>query len=298
MTLEEFLHSKGVPIAGRNHKHFKSGWVHMCCIFCGDRGYHLGFAETVPVGHCFKCGKHGLTETIAAVVKCTKGQASRYVDQILGSPTLRGQKEEEPELEEIVLPFGKPSYQESRHMHYLEERGYDPYEIEREWNITYIGSIGSYPWSIIIPVNDEEGKLVSWQARDITGKAKAKYRSKKDTNIKRVLYGLDGIKPETKKVIVVEGVTDAWRFGRGCCVATFGQDWSDWQLSTLVRRFETVCVLFDNEPEAVKNSRRLCDSILAMGVFSIGFFGDYGAKDPGSMSQEDADEIKEFLFEE
>ena len=62
---------------------------------------------------------------------------------------------------------------------------------------------------------------------------------------------------------MVEGIFDVWKIGPGA-VATFGIEVSSSQVR-LLSKFEEVFVLFDNEPQALKNARKLRDDLLTLG---------------------------------
>jgi len=286
-TLTDLLRTRGIPMASERHKHYKPGWIHVCCPHCGDSGYHLGFAEGVPVGRCFKCGRQNLGETLRLLLNCTRREASDLVDSVCGgvSPT-RIREEGESELEEVALPSGRGKIT-PRHWNYLAERGFDPEAVTRLWQAEYTGPLGKYPWAIIVPIQDEFGRTVSWQARDITGKARAKYRTCPGSDVKRVLYGLDKMDPDRRKVIVTEGVTDVWRLGVNKSVATFGQDWSRDQFILLVKRFDEVITMFDSEAPAQRKAEELCDAVIAMGKEAFNY--EIGEGDPGELDQTEAD---------
>lgn len=64
--------------------------------------------------------------------------------------------------------------------------------------------------------------------------------------------------------IVVEGVTDVWRLGPGA-VATFGIKFRPAQVAMLARHFKTIHVLFDPEPAAQAQARKLATDISRLG---------------------------------
>ncbi len=64
------------------------------------------------------------------------------------------------------------------------------------------------------------------------------------------------------KVIVVEGVTDVWRLGKGKAVATFGINFTQRQLNILVKRkFKKIGILFDNGQQAQEQADELKESL-------------------------------------
>lgn len=298
MNLTQLLESKGIPVAGPGQKHFKSGWVHLNCPWCDDNKFHLGFS-TAPVGRCFKCGRHGLTDTLKLLLRCTWNEARELSQTVCSAAPRRIEVPEVTTKTAVKLPAGSgPLLQ--RHQDYLQGRGFDPNEIEALWGVQGIGAVGDRPWSVVIPIFDEKGELATWQARDITGKGRSRYETCRIENggadPKTLLYGLNLIRPESKLVIVTEGPIDTWRMGAGWAVATLGMDWSRTQLLTLAKRFETVAILFDNEPAAMAKGHELRDALFALGCEAIqGDLRDHGKKDAAELTNDEAEAIRQSL---
>ncbi|MHA1590935.1 MAG: hypothetical protein ACTSUP_00360, partial [Candidatus Heimdallarchaeaceae archaeon] len=83
-----------------------------------------------------------------------------------------------------------------------------------------ICEVGHYMHRMIIPIY-YGGVLVSYQAADLTGRAKVKYDTAPG-NINNYLYNYDKI---DKRMILVEGILDAWRMETNVC-AIFGSSLS------------------------------------------------------------------------
>jgi hypothetical protein len=261
----------------------------------------LGFAEGIPVGRCFKCGRQGLADTLRLVFRCSWSKAKTYSQQVC-SAFVPAQKEEvvTGELPEVKLPFHDTVATHlipRQHFDYLANRDFDPYLIRQEWDLHFSLAVGEYPWSIIIPVHDENGRLVSWQSRDISTLRKQRYINLPGANQKKILYSLNRVPKEQQEVIVVEGVTDAWRMGAGTAVATFGMDWSRWQLMKLVERFCKVWVMPDNETGAITKGGELVDNLQALGTdaYLFPWWNVFAADDPGTLANTDVEKIKESL---
>ena len=309
ITLEEVLRGYGVNVSPPGHKHTKDGWTHVCCPFCRppDTGFHLGFADGVPVGRCFKCGRQNLGRAIMLLTGCTWLESKRYVDGIVGELVVVevDQKEESTDPDEplpsIELPHEAVRMREicRRHNAYLKERGFNPADVSTCWDLHATGTIGDHPWSIVIPVWDQRGNLVAWQARDITGTSDAKYRNPFGSVVRRVLYGLNKFTEDTRACIVCEGAFDVWRFGPGVAVHTFGQDFSVHQTMLLADRFDEVYVVYDPEPPAQKMADLLAGSLAALGTQAraIDVSEHFGLeKDPGDMTQPEANYVKAMLL--
>jgi DNA primase len=182
------------------------------------------------------------------------------------------------------------------HLRYLERRGFDSDLIEREWGVlgtgpcAYLDGI-DYRFRLLIPVV-WDGREVSFQARDVTGRSDLRYAScpvdREVRHHKHILYGRQERWGRTG--IVVEGVTDAWRFGPVAC-ATFGIAYTTEQVRLIARAFERVAIVFDAERQAQERARRLAAQLHQLGnerpvVVSLG-----EGVDPGSMGQDDADHL-------
>ena len=89
-------------------------------------------------------------------------------------------------------------------------------------------------------------------------------------------------------VVVVEGITDAWRLGPGA-VATFGIQFTLMQV-ILLRQFESKYIMFDSaDPQAIKQAEKLAD-------YLSGFPGhveiiETHCGDPAELTQKEADAL-------
>ena len=144
-----------------------------------------------------------------------------------------------------------------------------------------------YANRLFIPIlwDDRE---VSFQTRDMTGKARVKYKAClpafEAVHHKHIVYG----RPDrwTKTGIAVEGVTDAWRLGPQA-FAVFGIEYKAEQVNLIRRLFDRVVIVFDSEPQAQRQARKLALSLAAAGtetqVLTLG-----PGLDPGAMAADDA----------
>jgi len=77
-----------------------------------------------------------------------------------------------------------------------------------DYGARYTPSVGSMANRMILPIQDDDGRLVAWQARDMTGMAKAKYLS--EGPMADCLYWSAETRPPWR-IYLVEGVLDCWR---------------------------------------------------------------------------------------
>lgn len=121
---------------------------------------------------------------------------------------------------------------------YLVSRGFDPAELAADWQVGFVdGESSAMPdpaGRIFVPVlgvrSDAAGDTtvaLGWQARSVPGIEAAvapgeKYLTMRGLAVARVLYGLPAAAAAGGPVVLVEGVTDAWRYGPGA-LALFGK---------------------------------------------------------------------------
>lgn len=70
----------------------------------------------------------------------------------------------------------------------------------------YIGVVGRYSGRFVVPIY-YQGKVVAYQARDMSGRAKAKYLTEGDVSY--FLYNLDSV-DQKHPVAITEGIFDTW----------------------------------------------------------------------------------------
>ncbi|MCP4475428.1 MAG: hypothetical protein GY821_12850 [Gammaproteobacteria bacterium] len=289
------------------------GWVNINCPFCSDISEHLGFNLKNGKISCWRCGPSNLRSVIEETSYLTSIPVDVLIKkyQIKNSHeinlSLRKNEERKQDVEiklnthataafhqidfslnPMRFPHNMDWWKNSAFVNYLEKRKFDWEQIQKDWNIWIGGFIGKFKWRIIMPVYFNN-KLVSYVGRDITNKQKPKYLNLGGTNIKNYLYGYDFCK-EKESVIVVEGILDAWRLGKGNAVATFGTQITAKQL-LLLKQFKKVGVLFDCEKEAMNKAKQIVETLKALGVDAILIQLPPDVKDPAELSIDQANKI-------
>ena len=288
-----YFKSYGISFITEGTKHCQDGWVQISCPFCiGNPGYHLGFNLSGSYFNCWRCGFHSNLE----VIKLTAGVNWTNAKEILNEFEIYHSgikyKKKIASAEKLILPKGN-SPLNKKYALYLKRRRFNPYYVIKNFKVSKTKNLGSYKHRLIIPIYFNN-ILVSFQGRDITNKSKLKYKACKIENEvihhKNILYGLDLAKD--KKVILVEGVTDVWRLGAGS-VASFGIKMKQSQLCLLAERFEKIFIMFDDDPEARKQSEKIGYdlNIFGLDVEIIHIKGD-----PGDLDQRKALKIKKKLL--
>lgn len=281
--------------SGKNVRNSPPGWVNVQCRLCNDPSNHGQFSPPGWPGapyQCWKCGGHSLESVIQAIEGIGYLAACKRVRQYTTDlripirairPRLPGK---------LQLPLGTHRMQ-PQHREYLRKRRFDPEELERRYNLLGTGPAGHLPHRIVVPVF-HRGRMASWTARDITGKAELRYISashdKEEIAHKNILYNLDNCRG--RAVIAVEGITDVWRLGDGCC-ATFGTKVRPAQVR-LLAEYARVFLLFDGEAQAQAQARKLCRMLSGVGVEAENILLDGG--DPGDMDAGEAQKLKQELL--
>jgi DNA primase len=175
---------------------------------------------------------------------------------------------------------------------YLASRGFDPGRLEQEWDLQGTGPISSldgkdYRFRIIVPIYWGDNP-VSFQGRYITDRHQLRYKAcpkdRETIHHKWILYGDQRYWSDTG--IIVEGITDVWRFGPMAC-ATFGIEFTNYQVSVIGKTFDRIFIVFDDDLQAKKQARKLKRELLRYYRYpQIEIVSIPG--DPGGMDQSDA----------
>ena len=295
LNLRKLLDDRGVEYTEGNN-----GWLNMPCIICykGDGVNGLGWSGTVF--SCFRCGRLPRWETLAGLLGVDVQNARRIASGYEGDGDMPSRSSNAPQgrlrrSTKLKMPYGLGPLQ-SRHREYLQQRGFDPSKLAKEWDLRATGPLGKYSHRIVIPIH-YDGDVVCWQARDITGKAKAKYLTCPDEDaiytVKETLYGLDYCVGDT--VVITEGPTKVWRLGPGA-VATFGTAVTVHQL-LLLKRFKRRIVLFDDDDAGCEGADILAAHLSSLfgGTNEIMFCQD--TPDIGDISDSRAKKLMEQLLQ-
>lgn len=294
MDIERLLYDYNVPFVTGGHKHARQGWMNTACPHCvgsGQSGYHLGWNLNEGYWSCYRCGWHSPVKTISKLIGLSIPRTQEVI-QDYGTAVYK--RIERKGKKEFILPTFTRALTDD-HKKYLRSRGFNPDKIEKHWkvqsthNLSKIDNI-KYPYRILIPYF-WNGEMVSFDARDTTGKQGNKYQAcPKERELvehKKILYGNQEAWEDTG--IIVEGTTDVWAIGKyGAC--TSGIQFTHKQAQIIGTSFKKVAIWFDSEPQAQEQARKLI-SIL-QGTFNIDAFNVTSKKDPAAMPR---DEVKKMV---
>lgn len=267
------------------------GWVQIKCPHCRDKTNHCGINVASMHVNCWKCGHHFLDNTISELLGITKKESKELINIYIKSARYHLQKEEKLKpVTSITLPEGTGDLTKL-HRDYLLSRNFSPKKIKKIFGIKGTSHLGDYAFRIIAPIT-YNGRLVSYQGRDVTGRSSIRYKACEKSNEiihhKHMLYAIDHAKELSRTVVVVEGITDVWRLGPGA-VCTFGTSWKQAQLLLLFKHFDNIFIIFDPEEPAQEKAHAL-----AWGLSSLGKTVEIITgldTDPGDMSEEEAEKL-------
>lgn len=306
MGIEKLLQDYGIPyVTESDHHHASAGWVNIHCPFChGSKNFHLGINLYQPmVSHCWRCGGHSTASVLSRILNISTEKAKNLIREYAGPTGTIRKKAEEPRVSIFPIKFPQPfGPLNEAGKRYLERRGFDPEKLEKKWRLKQTGPVSfldkiAYGNRIIIPIR-WDGKLVSFQTRDITEKSDKRYLAcpmrREVIHHKHIVYGKEEKWSKHPALIVVEGVVDVWKLGT-CAVATFGTSFTMEQVLALSRIHNKFFIVYDNEPQAQQQARKLAVKLKALGKKA---FIETVDADPGDMKIEDSRHFVKTLLKE
>jgi DNA primase len=283
----------------KNHIHTSpknaaSGWREINCPFgCGDPSTHLGIASSGG-WHCWICGKKNKSPIplVAKLLKVSFKTAEDIVKEY--DDNLFPEKEIKKESK-LITPTGLSSVLPQNYKAYLIRRGFSEDLIAPKYQLFSGGFTGYFSYRIVFPIF-QNGEVVNYQGRDITGQQKERYLSwpndKAAINIRDCVYNLDNIKGKT--AVIVEGPIDVWKGGDNF-VATFGTEFTKAQVRSLIfKELERCFILYDNISIAQKSAEALSHH-LSLFIPHVEVINMKGAKDVGELSEKEVKELREYL---
>ncbi|MGD8707117.1 MAG: hypothetical protein PVI88_00355 [Nitrosopumilaceae archaeon] len=266
-------------------KNTQEGWVNICCPFCDDRTNHGGINIDGGYYYCWKCGWHPLYDLILELTNSNPNKIIQQYSRPFIQKKKRKKKVKELKLPAETIPLQKP------HKDYLIKRNLNPEQLVIEWNIKGTDIIGPYSYRILAPIEYKK-RIVSYQARDITGKSSLRYKACKiDNEIiqhKHIVYGIDKIKNKTG--ILVEGLIDVWKIGPGA-VCTFGTAFTIQQVRFIIKHFDRIFILYDQGQKAQKKAKELSYQLSPfIDVELLKISGKFS--DPGNMTNKEVSYLR------
>lgn len=292
LDLETYLDQEGIeyrPTMGSSGPQFNIKE----CPACGNSKWKVFLNQATGLGNCFAGSCTQKTFNKFSFIRCHTGLASRkvieHVEGIVSSMGWRPTKKVEvqrPTAEGLKLPFALSiPGPNGENLTYLANRGIDVATAKRFglqycekalWSVKLDGQTYTQDYSnrVIIPVNDLDGKLVSFQGRDMVGTAEKKYLFPMGfASTGSHLYNGDRVSHGTKRLAVGEGAFDVIAMEMAFSsspytadvgvVGTFGKHLSFGHVESQVEKFERLRVergvehvtfMWDGEAQALKDA--------------------------------------------
>ena len=217
MILTDIFDEHGIDYRTEGqHHHVRRGWIGIDCPYCSPHSgkFRLGINLSKGFANCWTCGGKRLPEVISRLTGLDSSVAARMLSDLSLLPSQRNAPT--THTGRLKVPSGVGSLS-SVHQRYLQNRGFDPLQIEKLWGIKGIGFGNRLSWRIWIPII-HHGQTVSWTTRSIGDNNSARYITaepeEETIRAKTLLYGGDYVR---NAVIVHEGATER----REClCVAS------------------------------------------------------------------------------
>lgn len=299
---------------------------HLDCPFCGDQHGRMRVNHTYDPLHaphrwyCFNESCHlkpELRQRLSdLLIQAWRGAKSAVSEGGL-LLTLLSNAEHDAECTDsgvgVLMPDNYLPLDQLPHDHharlYLESRGFDPDHLSLNWLVGYsVGSSRPSPGfrdRLVIPFFScgtvSVPVLVGWQARSVfvspnkcDADPHSKYLTMAGMPKSRLLYSSPAGILHSDRVVVTEGVTDAWRCGEDA-VAVFGKMASARQVQLIIeaaRGRQAIVIAFDSdaEREAQKLTAKL-QSILSQRGLAVDVMRCHpptGRKDFGECTAEEA----------
>jgi len=297
---QSYAYDHGVDLASESGKHYRPGWIQIACPFCtGNPGFHLGFNTAKGYFNCWRCGWKSVADVVQKLSNCSIYEVEQIVKSYQIRPGIgvaKDDSKQKAKAPSCKLPMGT-NPMSPRHKKYLAGRGYDPDELSEVWGLLGTGPVGPYCHRVVAPVL-LDGKLVSYQCRDITGKSAIPYKAcsidQEVVHHKEILYGEDMVYADS--IVIVEGIADAWKLGPGA-VSTFGIGFTTPQVLR-IKRYQYRFILYDNDPkrEGQVAAKKLANILMGFdGTTEI--VNLKNVKDPGELDKMDAKQLMDDLFD-
>ena len=267
----------------------KSRAININCPFCigrtsgrRDSKFRCGIFSKNLRFHCFRCKRTGPLSLLLSSLGISPEQYSEVfggeaspenqttmsiLQDIFSRPTV-----ESPKRSFVFLPPSEPITEklvkdDNILRNFLSRRKIS-LDTCRKYGVRYTGWIGQEAYRLLLPICSEDGTLVGYQGRDITGLAKAKYLT--TGSISNVLYRTDEMR-KPFRLYVVEGIFDCWAMEYNA-VATFTKEISDGQIIILSKMDpEELVMAWDSDAysEAERAAREIAPMFSSVGVVQL-----------------------------
>lgn len=263
IDVKELLDTLKIEYTERG-KNVSEGWIGVQCPFCDDQSNHLGINIINKTISCWNCGKTGTILQYLAEKLYSYQQAKKIVEKAIPRELKTFIEERtNTNIQRVELPSNYTKKILKQHGKYLVSRKFDPVKLYKKYGLLSVGLNSEPKWQnrIIVPIY-RYGKLVTFTSIDVYEDSIQRYNhEKKERSIihcKELLYGEERAK---RKVIVVEGLFDAWRIGDGA-IPTFGVKVTKEQ-KLLLSKYEEVIFAGDGDEDGYRMAEETGNELAA-----------------------------------
>lgn len=241
--------------------------------------------KTTGLWYCFNpsCGMKGNFQQL--VYRVTgKNAVTKHVitdDELLKALEVKEDIEEEDwlgKLEKILINFNDPK--DLAKIQYITDRGFHP-TVLRHFEIGY----SEIQRRIVIPLRDEDYKVVGFIGRAVDEETKARYKYSDGLPKATVLFNLQNAK-HYSDVYITEGSLDAIKVhqaGYPNVISTLGASVAPHQFELINKYFNEVTILSDNDPAGESMKQSIIKNCPRKTIFVVQY--PEGKKDPGELAE-------------
>ena len=295
VDVEEWLDSINIEFHHPGSKNTGRESISISCPFCGDHEYsgdnHLGIRLDNKLWSCWICPeKGGLIKLAMKLMDCSYLDAVTSLTSHMNiDPSLYQDVNSRPQIRARTVDLIGDDVLLTAHRNYLISRGFDPDYIFNKHSLRCVGAIGRYRHCLIVPYF-RNGRVVTFSAADITGTSETKYKYLSDEEsiypMGQVLYNID---EALDTVVVMEGITDVWRWGDGA-VALGRKKATAWQIKRLAK-FRRVFIMLDSD--AGDMAEQLAQDL---GLFTETVLCELSEGDPGDLTEKEVRHFKKEMI--
>lgn len=264
---ESFLDDAGIPYRSKGVNVPKDA-VNICCIYCGERRYHLVIRKRKKYCNCWVCKNYiSVVQIVKDILNCSWKDAQKIV---YGDKHVLFDADEEThvggrERAEICrLPKGiSPLMKTTSDDLWLNAVKYAVDRLRaKDWaecidrhNLHY-GYSGEQAYRIVVPMYFG-GRLMTYTGRDFTNRSPIKYKTcKKENSVMlptEILYGLDTF--TGYRAIIVEGPFDKLVMGEQALAASTNK--LSARQKTILCNLDLEELIFVMDPDAIDMAEEL-----------------------------------------
>lgn len=293
-SIKEYLTNRGINFR-ESGKNVKRGFINIKCFNHPDKSFHLGINPQTLMMYCWHCGPLGhVRRLIQQIEDCSYYSVNEILKSFQVDLIFPTEEKEHGHPNFLKLPKEFSKKFEEYHIDYLNKRGFNHYELMKNYDLYATDHFGEYKFRIIIPII-MDGRIVSYTGRDVTDQQYLRYKNCYEHLAvlprKELIFNYDNIFSDT--VIIVEGPFDCMRIGKGT-IALLSLAFTREQVLKLKnKKIKRAFIMFDKKTE---DRARQLESFLTFvpEIYHVDLIGS--AEDPGELPEEDVKYLRRQVF--